>query len=137
MSVLAQNYIGPQGPARQYLLVKHKAFLHPKKKQPKVSKSLQARDFKALMARSFRARLVALPAALLLMALVSFLGLVYAGRYEEPLPGKGKELVEGEYIVLFDDDEPDPKGKAHGLEMKYQLFRTDENWELIKGFAFR
>lgn len=77
-------------------------------------------------------------AALLLALLALAAGNAMAGRLSIP-PGLEDKVVEGEYVVLFEDAEPDAKGKAAALARKFEkdFERTDDGWELIKGFAFR
>lgn len=83
-----------------------------------------------------RSRLTAaVPVALLLVLLGC--GSALAGRFEEPAPEDAVGLVEDEYIVLFEDAEPDHKGRALGLAKKYELEMTSQTWDIVKGFAFR
>lgn len=63
------------------------------------------------------------------------LGFAMAQRFEAP-PDHAR-VVEGEYIVLFKEEEQEPQGRAAGIARKYGLERVDEGWTLIKGFAFR
>lgn len=75
-----------------------------------------------------------------LLALLALLAVpAQAGRYNDAAPGQAK-VVDNQFIVVFDDSEQDPAGKANGLARKHGVAKGRE-WStkgsLLKGFTFR